>query len=83
MVPWVPLLLDLVTVIVAGNYLWILAVRRLAPEFQGRSLRVWFLGPLFSRREQFTTEGRRYRRLALTIGWIGLLVFIITVVLFR
>jgi hypothetical protein len=74
---WI-LALEAVAVMIAGNYLWLCAVRSLAPEFEGRAFKIWFVGPLFSRREQFTEEGWRYSRLATGAGWIGLLVFGLT-----
>ena len=78
---WILLAIEVVVVMIAGNYLWIRAVRSVAPEFKHRDLGIWFMGPLFSRREQFTAEGLHWRRLANAAGWGGLLLFAITAIL--
>ena len=80
---WMVLALELLALMAVGNYLWIRAVRSLAPEFQGRSAQIWFLGPLFSRREQFTTEGWHLCRLATGTGLIGFLVLALSALFMR
>ena len=72
------LAVEAVTVVVAGNYLWVQAVRHLTSEYQPRALRIWFLGPMFADPDQFTEAGWRYRTLARTTGWIGVAAFLLT-----
>jgi hypothetical protein len=72
------LAVEAVTVVVAGNYLWVQAVRHLDSAYQARALRIWFFGPMFADREQFTEAGWRYRALARTTGWIGVTAFLLT-----
>ena len=69
---------EAVTVGLAGNYLWVQAVRQLDTAYQARALRVWFFGPMFANREQFTEAGWCYRAFALTIAWIGIAAILLT-----
>ncbi len=75
---WIILLLEGLTTVIMGNYLWLRAVRSLAPEFEEKYFIIWFMGPLFSRSEQFTAEGWRLSKLANRVAWLGMAAFVIT-----